>query len=526
MIAILLLLSFACTRATKPSFLALSCNKADAALMWLNGAQDAALVIVQALFGGVTCDGGLAEACYENAELLDEISCLIARETSCPDGCHLDRHIVLDDECCKYDDEQAFEGGAGSVCRSNRKWISIMFDKLYTAYDEYDKATDDSYALAIELACAAEEIGSSIIPVLNTVFATYPQFIYRHIVSGQKRVSYYDWSSTVSTLVRTVQSFRRDCNADVCTNHTLIATYSLFRTDVDVATMKVGTHQLLWPIGGTISAFDKTGLPANARCSLIGAPPSRDPPTTESSRMPTLGRLDYARVVQSFSRCSGFPVSGCVQGYHDLAIERCCNTLTLIKDITKAAHLIGKPVSRVYSFVYVAHINSAITYESDPARDLRVDNDLMVRTATVDQCADAEVTLTVPAGVVVSASPYTVLTLAPGESRCVGGSDSGKICTARNQCGAGLACKARPGAKKSFCFDGTWWNEAMPCTLNSQCPYGECYGAVSGDAGGEYPFLHIAKENSCDDPERATAICNDPKVKNWFNNPRNKVKRL
>jgi hypothetical protein len=55
----------------------------------------------------------------------------------------------------------------------------------------------------------------------------------------------------------------------------------------------------------------------------------------------------------------------------------------------------------------------------------------------------------------------------------------------------------------------------MPCSLAAQCPYGECYGAVSGDAGGQFPFLHVWRANNCDDPTSATTLCADPRVRNW-----------
>lgn len=525
MLALFLICLVAVVRvgATQPSFLSLACNEADAAQQWINGALDSTLLVLETLFGGWNCDGQLVDACFEETDKIDAITCIEPTNPECFDGCHLENQIVVDDACCKDEfDAPTMDGDA--VCRTNRKWLSIAFDKLYAAFEAYDQ---EAYALATELACAAEKIFSAVLQSLGSSFLL-DNATYRHIVSPQTSNKYFGTEVTaLTTLVRTVQSFR-DCTTVGCHDHVLIATYTLFRTDVD-GPVPVGVNQLLWPIGGTMSAFDKTGLPADSHCAITQALPSVTPATNVAYRLPTLGHLDYARVVQSFSRCSGFPVSGCVQGYHDLSINRCCNTLTLVKDIGKTAALLPtdeeSPTPRVYAFAYVAHFKSKITYESNPARNNEVELDLFVRTAAADACVDSEVVSSVPAASQAS-SRATTLAMAVGESRCFGGTDSGKQCSARNSCGSGLACVTRPGTKKAYCFDGDWWNEAMPCTpTGSQCPYGDCYGAVSGTASIE----DVWKENSCDDPRRASTICADAtlrSLKNGDGHPNNKVKRV
>lgn len=523
-----LLVLFVLVSARQPSYLSLSCNSQDRAQQWLDAAQDSVLLTLQTLFGALDCNGQLVDACYEQSEKLDAITCIKPVEPTCFEGCNLDEQIVVDDVCCKNEFDSAYEDEDGAVCRTNRKWISIAFDKIYTAYEEFEKQTEDGYANAISLACAVETILTAVLNSLGSAFLAVDA-TYRHIVSPQIRVTFSGVQfATVATLVRTVQSFRY-CNVPgQCGNHTLIATYTLFRVDVD-GSLPPGIGQLLWPIGGTVSAFDKTFLPSDANCARLHAPTTHSPATDPALRLSTLGTMDYARVVQAFSKCSGFPLLGCVQGYHDLAIGRCCNTLALIKDIRALVNQLPQgesdPTPRLYSFVYVAHLYSKITYESDPTRNVHVENDIIGRFAAADSCADFEAAVFTPASVTLSVEPNAIMTMAPGESRCVGGSDAGKVCTRTNPCGSGLACTSRPGTKQAFCFDGTWWNQKMPCTLETaQCPYGECYGAVSGDSGGQFPFLHISQQNHCDDPERATPVCMDQRVQKWFENPRNKAK--
>lgn len=524
LLLVLLCAIVACVDASQPNVLSLACSEADAAQQWINGALDATLLVLETLYGGWNCAGQLVDACYEEAAKIDAITCIEPTNPECFDGCHLENQIVVDDECCKNEfDAPTMDGDA--VCRTNRKWLSIAFDKLYMALDAYDA---ESYALATELACAAEKIFSAVLQSLGSSFLL-DVATYRHIVSPQSTNKYDDIEvAALTTLARTVQSFR-DCTTVGCHDHVLIATYTLFRTDVD-GSLPVGVNQLLWPIGGTMSAFDKTGLPADSRCAVTQALSSVTPTTNVNYRLPTLGHIDYARVVQSFSRCSGFPVSGCVQGYHDLSINRCCNTLTLVKDIGKTAALLPtneeSPTPRVYAFAYVAHYKSKITYESDPTRNNEVELDLFVRTAAADACVDRAVGSSTLASADALAPQVTTLAFASGESRCFGGSDSGKPCTARNSCGSGLACVTRPGTKTAYCFDGDWWNEAMPCTpAGSQCPYGDCYGAVSGTAS----IDAVWQENSCDDPRRASFICKDSTLralKNGVGPSLNKVKRV
>lgn len=517
---LLLLLLYVCAAsAARPSQLHIFCNATDKAEAWIQGAQTSATLVVQTLLGGFLCNGNVASGCFENAAQIDATLCLSTDGPTC-DDCHLDVHFNITENCC--DDEPPAPGepphnDGDLVCRTVRQWIALSFSKLYEAHTAF--AAGD-YALAHDLACAAESALSQVLTALGSPFVA-DGATYKHIITPAKRATFTDIDQqAVAVVVRTVQAFRQ-CG-DTCGDHRLIATYTLFQLDNGDSPLPVGITQLLWPISGTLSAFHKTGLPHNAFCSL-SQEPAGIVDTVADYRMPTLGHLDFARIVSGYTRCDGFPVSGCVQGFHDLAAERCCNTLPLIKDVgdlvARAPRTDDTPAS-VFAFAYVAHFRSAISYESLPTRDIDVGSDLVLRIAASDQCTDKAVNSVVPAAVqVVLSTRSTIMTLGPGESRCVGGSDAGKPCTARNECGAPLACTAKPGTKTLYCFDGVGWNQKMPCSPASQCPYGECYGAVSGDAGGAFPFRHVWDENNCDDPASATQLCFDPRVREWYATP-------
>ena len=500
----LILLLVTLASAARPSQLQIYCNDADRTAAWLQGAFTSMTLIVETLFGGFGCDGHLKSGCYENTAQIDATTCISTESPAC-DDCNLEDELAIEDVCCEdtpYCGEEPHMDG-DSVCRTNRMWLALAFGKLYNATDEYDA---QNYDRAHNLACAAERVLTQVLTSLGSPFVD-DAATYKHIISAKETITFEGVSGDLIVETRTVQAFRQ-CG-ETCGDHRLIATYSLFDLPT-VGGLPVGINQLLWPISGTISAFHKTGLPTNSFCALSQAYTTI---TNETHRLSTLGHLDFARVVAGFSRCDGFPVSCCVQGFHDLSEYHCCNTLPLIKDIgallSKAQH------PPLYAFAYVAHFKSHYTYEEDPSRSLHIGSDLLLRTAAADQCTDAAGNTYAPTSVAFKANRLPQ-PLAPGESRCVGGSDSGKRCTARNPCGADMACTQKPGSQGAFCFDGTWWNQKMPCSLDAQCAYGDCWGAASGHSGTALPFATIWTENNCDDAETATRVCNDQQVRAWY----------
>ena len=57
-----------------------------------------------------------------------------------------------------------------------------------------------------------------------------------------------------------------------------------------------------------------------------------------------------------------------------------------------------------------------------------------------------------------------------------------------------------------------------PCAFaddDNQCPFGECFGEVNGNAGGAYPLLFFYQTNDCEKKLTST-ICKEPAVKDWL----------
>jgi len=113
------------------------------------------------------------------------------------------------------------------------------------------------------------------------------------------------------------------------------------------------------------------------------------------------------------------------------------------------------------------------------------------------------------------------MTLAPGESRCVGGERAGDVCSLASECGAGRTCRVKPGSDAAYCYDTFAWAESEPCIYAgklTECPYGYCYGAADGHDGGTYPLLHVFRSKRCDAENAVIADCPD-EVMNWFDHP-------
>ncbi len=125
---------------------------------------------------------------------------------------------------------------------------------------------------------------------------------------------------------------------------------------------------------------------------------------------------------------------------------------------------------------------------------------------------------TVRALVSAASAAGAPLTLAPGASRCVGGTRRNAVCESPSECGAGLACRRRPfdsTPDAAYCYDGTMWLVEQPCAFadaDEECPYGECVGAASGFDGGAFPLLHFARD--CGTVGGA-GVCGDTRVQKW-----------
>jgi len=130
-----------------------------------------------------------------------------------------------------------------------------------------------------------------------------------------------------------------------------------------------------------------------------------------------------------------------------------------------------------------------------------------------DEAGESEV-----AGQLQRPRPGIPLTLEPGASICVGGTNAGAACTMISECGAGHACRRKPFAPHdtAYCYDGAVWDERQLCAFadgDEECPFGECVGAVNDLDGGAYPFLWFFKQNDC--AGVTSDVCADDRVQHW-----------
>jgi hypothetical protein len=469
------------------------------------------------------------------------------------------------------------------TCRTLQAWAAIGVDKLYAAFDAFDAG---NFTNATSYACVAEKLLRLVTARLPPVFDDGAS--YRHQVLPEKLAAFDMLSGSTSNATanndtndlligtRTVRSFRRAADAST-PNHTLIATYILARVlerSIDEAATEQaegGTTELLWPLSGSLAPFDKTALPPQALCAVADQPTNLAPFQT-SRILPCLGPLDFAAVADEFARCRSFPSSR-IRRYDDLSAASCCSTVVLIADIDdKATGTRIEP--RRESLGYVAHFRSPCTFEAIIAAaanasnttttspppsnstansttfDPQIEAELVARVAASDLCIDVpsvsmpDVSPSSNASNATSANGGNTttsgfggvargwrppregvpITLAPGESRCVGGERAGGQCSMESECGVGRTCRVKPGSQRAFCYDRFAWSDDEPCIYAddaTECPYGYCYGAADGHDGGAYPLLYAYREQNCGDRVRALdhEAC-PPEVINWFEHPK------
>lgn len=561
-LTLLLVLACAPAAAREPTCATLICDPETRAQRWLAAAQDEMVVLLQTLFGGfgVGSEAPLVNGCAQSEVLLAAPLC-VEPEIDFPDACHTKN-------CSFAAHPELFHGGRVKctkhcapvkpwaakadkhVCRPVRAWASLGLEKLYRAYDLLDAG---EVANATSHACVAEQLLRRVNEHLDSPFAS-EHVSYRHIVS-EARVGAYDLASgdgdanDLLVGTRTVQSFRRE-RPDGEAHH-LIATYVLARIverSIDEAEADAaagGTTQLLWPVSGSVAAFDRTSLPGDNECVRERAPTTIEPAFDPARALQTLGPHDFAVVADAFVRGDAFPLGGDVRLSTDLRVGGECCTVVLFADIDTPPSPHRCEPERA-SLGYVAHRKSPFTFEADEERDEQIEQSLVARVAASDMCADFEPAAIAPDGAAVDAggdeepavasvglfgaavpaayrSPRdgVPLTLPPGESRCVGGARAGELCELPSECGAGERCRTtRDGA---YCVDSASGRPRLeaPCTLadaREECPDGYCYGAADGHAGGAYPLLYVYRTQGCAGA-RPGAVCSEQAVQRWFEHP-------
>lgn len=561
---LLLLLLFSVAFARRPTCAVLFCTEEEHSNAWIAGAEDEFVVLQQTLFGGFLPSGARTSPCLDCSPQLDALVCL--KPDALPPAncyarfCDFWRHIELYDQhtvgCIEPKNVTNTTNTPTSrdrnvhryirpkheqVCRTLRAWSALGIEKLNLALGAFDSG---NFADATSFACVAEQLLELVNSRLHSPFIdSYKSgdARYQHQALPASLVNFaLDEPEVPSVTIetRTLRSYRRWDT----TNYTLIATFVLVGTtsmseeERNIEKEVNGQIQLLWPVSGVVLPFDKSSLPEQNICSVD---------TVESeladsvAPLAELGSSDFGVAVDQYRTCRQFPGQtefSAVRHYDELSPTSSCGMIVV------SANLM--PASDLSSLAYVAHGFSSATFEELPA-DPKIETKLVVRVASANQCTDTLGTAmpanptppSPPANVTAIASlfgaptlrrwreprPGVPMTLAPGESVCIGGDLAGVECSVESECGTGRTCRTMPGTQgRAYCFDRTRfvWFEQEPCALadgETECPYGYCYGAVDGHEGGAYPLLHVWREAHCDASDGSAGDeCNVDEVRQWY----------
>lgn len=466
--------------------------------------------------------------------------------------CNQNTPVCYDDDD-DDNDERKRNAEQHPACRSIASWAAIAWAKIALALDLQEQQEFDA---ATSAACAAEFLFSHLNAWIYATTANADDVLvftnaaaraghhYRHINSASRTSSS---EVQVTTVMRVVQSVRQ-CRGRVDTQQVsiarrqfgveavipgaAIATNDSVLTTGDVSSLIVlssfnGSDQIVDPRlqvlltpGGALPDFDATLSPPN-QCALNGTStnlatydPRRVYPGTSPQDSATARYNGPVRLYLSLSPASSCP-----------AIVSLANLQSNVDERSVVQIQRRNPNKAVQPSDASAHMEAAT----------------FMRSATASECADFTTTFTntfVSVNNTASvgegfnsqlgyvAPPAGVpRTLAPGESRCVGGDRAGAACTMKSECGTGLACRRKPFTPRNiaYCYDGTHWDERRPCAFadeDEECPFGRCFGDVDDNAGGAYPMLHFYEAHECQLPaQRGTPVCSEPHVAAWHQYP-------
>ena len=470
--------------------------------------------------GGDTCNTGYV-SCPADAPQSAACTCTLPSTEKICSGTWRDDGRRYGAQCTPPDDS----------CRTVESWLKVGQELLTEALDKTELCEWDAASSA---ACAAEFVYRRINQwTLETYSASADklQFIspmaratqrYTHINSPLRQISFE--TTLFSAKLRVVQSVRScasSCSAEPSSDPvTSLLVYT--QTESDANTLELS--QLVWALAGVLADFGTVlpFAPANGcgaehvQTNLALFDPQR--------RVPRLGAQDWATV-----RCDG-----AARETVDLRINAICPVVLLFAQLHPAA---AEP-STLYSLAQLQLRDGFAPLDALAAAEL-VESGLAFRvaTGTGGECRDYKLllassvfercALAAPllfAEAVEEHRDSVPLTLAPGESRCVGGTAAGRLCTAANECGRGLVCRHNPFAPRStaFCYDGLVWDETKPCTGGgadeaTSCPYGTCVGAINGLDGGLFPLLHHHQASDCQTDD--SDVCAHPAVAAWHKYP-------
>jgi hypothetical protein len=546
------------------------------ATVWIDAAQDEAARFSHTQNGGWLqpgCAGGskrstihVAPASLSDSALVCVDRWDLPRERCGTKHCNFCSHHELfhsDTDCnqdtpvCHNHDEDEHDEAhkrnhdQHAACRSIASWASIGWAKVSSALDlqeqeEFDKATSAAYAAEFIFSHLNKWIFSTTPNAEDTLLfindAARAGHHYRHVNSASRTSSSEVQVSTVMRVVQSVRqchghadahvvsSSRRQFGVEAVIPGAAVAAGDSVLTSGDVSSLIVlssfnGSDQIVDPRlqvllapGGALPDFDATVAPPNhcaanmTATNLASYDPRRVYPGSSPQDSATARYNGDARIYLSLSPASSCP-----------AIVTLVNLQSNVDERSVTQIQRRNPNKAVQPDVASAHIEAAT----------------FMRSATASECTDFTTTFTNTfvaiknntASGFNSALSYVAppagvpRTLAPGESRCVGGDRAGEACTMKSECGTGLACRRKPFAPRdvAYCYDGVHWDTNRPCAFadeDEECPFGRCFGEVDDNAGGAYPMLHFYEAHECQLPAQAgTPVCSEPHVAAWHQYP-------
>ena len=531
-----------------------TCQQRMAAI-WLQAAQEEA-----ARFYHTTNGGYLQPECTasKKRELVPAVQPFPWKQVMCiyeehlpPETCHNKKcnftshpELFQSDDCIKKSEN-------GAACRSIRSWLRIANAKLVDAIKFYQNC---EYDKSLSASCVADYIFLQI--AKHIIDIESPSSQYRFIDSVARKTQHYvhnnsalqfltfldtEGGGSASVEWINVQS-RRTCG----TNRTAALVTSLIMyTNFTAAAGSLENEQALQIVyggNGVAPDFRETFAdvdPANL-CALRGTPTTFPPTFHPTWRLEQLTTGDFATVLFDGAE---------PRAYICLSISSSC-PIVVLEDAEPEKRGVAvtqinfrEPAAVEETSELDSKVNLALLFV-DGSEDVCLQF-AVSGTATAAPCngAAAAVASTTTQAATALASTEDLqannlfetvtargipLTLAPGESQCVGGDRHGARCSMPSECGKGFACRRKPFSPRSvaFCYDGERWDQTRPCAFadaDDECPFGECFGAANDKEGGAFPFYYFYILNNCttadDGSSSSSAVCREEHVADWTSYP-------
>ncbi len=524
--------------------------------IWLAAAQAEAARFYHTINGGFLapdCVGGAlgrTQRLVPGVEIPWTRTVCIFRDHLPEEKCHTKKcNFTSHPELFTNEDASMHSRGNNTV-RSIRSWIDVANDKLVNAIASFENC---DFNASLSFACVADyifqQVARSLVDIDDARAETPRKYYfldadarrrqhYNHINGPVQRLTYVDDLNANATFQFVSVQSQRVCGRNAFNTSlartTSVLLYTNF-TGVSGDLTNDTSLDLIYAGTGVIPSFAQgfAGDTPSNDCARRNTPPTFSPPFDENLRLDLLSRSDFA--VTDFA-------DGTQHVCADLGVSGTC-VIILLRHANATNNRAS--VTQINLFDPLLAQNSTELQSNITAAVLLVDGDIDVckefntsAIQTVAQCINGSspttTTVTVSSIDVVRLTDEALsaeekgvpLTLAPGESQCVGGERHGARCTMPNECGDGWACRRKPFTAHTlaFCYDGDTWDEERTCAFadsDEECPFGECFGAINGNDGGAYPFFYFFAENNCSIAAAAesNAVCRDEHVARWFNYP-------